>query len=428
MKLELGNIFIEDVQFADHTYVENKTLYVCKQEIIDLVLEDDRLVRADVELARPGESVRIAPVKDVIEPRVKVSGGGGIFPGVINKVGQVGQGRTHALKGTVVVTSGRIVGFQEGIIDMSGETAKYTPFSKTNNVCVLFYAKDGISAHEHEAAGRLAGLKVAAYIGEAARDLTPDEIITYETKPYLEQAAQYPDLPKVGYIHMLQSQGLLHDTYYYGVDTKKFIPTFMYPTEILDGAIVSGNCVAPCDKVTTFHHLNNPVIEDLYRHHGKDLNFMGVILTNENVFLADKERASDMVGKLVEFLGLDGVIITEEGYGNPDTDLMMNCKKATKAGAKVVLITDEFPGRDGKSQSLADAVPEADTLVSCGNGNVIVHFPPMDHVIGTLDYVETMIGGDEGSLHPDGSIDAELQIIIASTIANGYNHLAARTY
>lgn len=33
MKLELGKIFIEDVQFADRTYVENKTLYVCRQEI-----------------------------------------------------------------------------------------------------------------------------------------------------------------------------------------------------------------------------------------------------------------------------------------------------------------------------------------------------------------------------------------------------------
>ena len=30
-------------------------------------------------------------------------------------------------------------------------------------------------------------------------------------------------------------------------------------------------------------------------------------------------------------------IITEEGYGNPDTDLMMNCKKATLAGAKTAL-------------------------------------------------------------------------------------------
>ena len=34
---------------------------------------------------------------------------------------------------------------------------------------------------------------------------------------------------------MLQSQGLLHDTYYYGVDAKQIVPTFMYPTEIMDG-------------------------------------------------------------------------------------------------------------------------------------------------------------------------------------------------
>ena len=90
--------------------------------------------------------------------------------------------------------------------------------------------------------------------------------------------------------------------------------------------------------------------------------------------------------------------------------------------------TDEFPGRDGKSQSLADAVDEADALVSCGQGNIIIHFPPLDKVIGTLDYIETMIGGYEGSLKPDGSIEAELQIIIASTIANGFNHLAARGF
>lgn len=146
------------------------------------------------------------------------------------------------------------------------------------------------------------------------------------------------------------------------MDAKQFIPTFMYPTEIMDGAIVSGNCVAPCDKVTTYHHFHNPVIEDCYKHHGKDINFMGVILTNENVFLADKERHSDMVAKLCNWMGLDGVLITEEGYGNPDTDLMMNCRKVERAGTKVVLITDEFPGKDGKSQSLADVCEEADAL------------------------------------------------------------------
>ncbi len=428
MKLELGKIMIKDVQFGDVTKVEKGVLYVNKEEIEKLVLEDERIISAKVELARPGESTRIAPVKDVIEPRVKVSGGGGIFPGTLNKVKEVGSGRTHALVGSTVITCGKIVGFQEGIIDMSGPIAKYCPFSETQNVCVVIEPKDGLETHDYEAAGREAGLKVGAYVGEAGRNVEPDEVVVYETKPLMEQAAQYPDLPKVGYVHMLQSQGLLHDTFYYGVDAKEFIPTFMYPTEIMDGAIISGNCVAPCDKVTTFHHLNNPVIEDLYKRHGKDINFMGVILTNENVFLADKERSSDMTAKLAEVMGLDGVLITEEGYGNPDTDLMMNCKKISQKGIDVVLITDEFPGRDGKSQSLADAVDEADALVSCGQGNLIEIFPPMDRVIGTLEFVETMIGGYEGSLREDGSIEAELQIIIASTIANGYNTLAARGY
>ncbi|RDY25252.1 beta-aspartyl-peptidase [Romboutsia weinsteinii] len=428
MKLELGKIFINDVQFGTETKVVESTLYVNKDEVERLVLEDERIKEVKVELARPGESIRIAPVKDVIEPRVKVDSEGGIFPGIISKVKTVGEGRTHALVGACVVTCGSIVGFQEGIIDMSGPTAKYTPFSNTNNICVVVEPKENLETHSYEAAARIAGLKVATYIGQAGKGVEPDEIVTYETKPLAKQIKEYENLPTVAYVHMLQSQGLLHDTYYYGVDVKQMVPTFMYPTEIMDGAIISGNCVAPCDKVTTFHHLNNPVIEDLYKRHGKDLNFVGVILTNENVFLMDKERSSDMVAKLAEYLGVDGIIITEEGYGNPDTDLMMNCKKCTNAGCDVVLITDEFPGKDGKSQSVADATKEADALVSCGQGNLVVHFPAMDKVIGTLEYVEMMIGGYKGCIEEDGSMYAEIQIIIASTIANGYNHLAARYY
>ena len=427
MKLELGKFEIKDIQFADKSYVENHVLYVNKEEVEALVLEDDKLIGCHLEIAKPGEATRITPVKDVIEPRVKVSGGE-IFPGIIGKVSpQVGSGRTHALDGCCVVT-GRIVGFQEGVIDMSGPAAEYCPFSKTYNLCVVIEPKDGLETHVYEKAGRMAGLKVATYLGELVRNLEPDVIETYETKPVFEQAAQYPDLPKIGYIHMLQSQGLLHDTYYYGVDAKQIVPTFMYPTEIMDGAIVSGNCVAPCDKVTTYHHFHNPVIDECYKHHGKDINFMGVILTNENVFLADKERHSDMVAKFCEWLQLDGVLITEEGYGNPDTDLMMNCKKVERVGTKVCLITDEFPGKDGKSASLADTCEEATALASCGQGNATLMFPAMDRVIGTQEFIESQIGGWAGCINEDGSFEAELQIIIASTIANGFNKLAARGY
>ena len=47
----------------------------------------------------------------------------------------------------------------------------------------------------------------------------------------------------------------------------------------------------------------------LYKRHGKDINFVGVILTNENVTLGDKERSSNMVTKLAQQLGLEHVFI-----------------------------------------------------------------------------------------------------------------------
>jgi len=428
MRLELGHINIKDVQFGEETKVDNGTLYVNKDEIISIIKEDEHFDSADVELARPGESIRITPVKDVIEPRVKVEGSGGIFPGMISKVETVGSGKTLVLKGCAVVTTGKIVGFQEGIVDMTGPGADYTPFSKLNNVVLVCEPREGLKQHDHERALRMAGFKVATYLGKAAAELTPDSVETYETLPLLENLKKYPDLPKVAYVQMLQSQGLMHDTYVYGVDVKQIVPTILYPTELMDGAIVSGNCVSACDKNTTYHHLNNPVVADMLKAHGKEINFVGVIITNENVYLADKERSSNWTAKLTEYLGLDGVVVSQEGFGNPDTDLIMNCKKIEKKGVKTVIITDEYAGRDGASQSLADADALADAVVTGGNANEVITLPPLDKVIGHIDYVDTIAGGFDGSLKEDGSIVVELQAITGATNELGFNKLTAKGY
>lgn len=426
MKLELGYVFIKDIQFAEKSKVENGILYVNKEEVKALILQDQNFKSAELELARPGESVRIMPVKDVIEPRVKVEGPGGIFPGMVNKVDTVGSGKTNVLKGAAVVTTGKIVGFQEGIIDMSGPGADYTPFSKLNNLVVVCEPIDGLKQHEHEAALRFAGYKVALYLGELAKSITPDEVHMFETPTLVEGIKLYPNLPRVAYVCMLQSQGLLHDTYVYGIDAKRSLTTMIYPTEVMDGAIVSGNCVSACDKNTTYHHLNNPVIHDLFEEHGKTLNFVGVIITNENVYLADKERSSNWTAKLAEFLGVDGVIVSEEGFGNPDTDLIMNCKKIEAKGIKTVLITDEYAGRDGTSQSLADADVKADAVVTGGNANEVITLPAMKKVIGYPEVANIIAGGFDGSLHADGSITAELQVITGATNEMGFNKLSAR--
>ena len=428
MRLEIGKIFIKDLQFGPETKGENGVLYVNKEELLKEVSGDDRLASIDFDIARPGEEVRIIPVKDVVEPRVKVEGPGGVFPGFVNKVDQVGSGRTHVLKGAAVVTTGKIVGFQEGIVDMCGEGAKYTPFSKTNNLVITCEPKEGVLQHEHEEAVRTVGFKAAAYIGEAGKDVEPDEVKTYETLPLLQQVAQYPELPKVIYVYMLQTQGLLHDTYVYGVDAKKIIPTFMYPTEVFDGAVVSGNCVSACDKNPSYVHMNHPIIEDLYDRHGKDINFLGCVITNENVYLADKERSSNMVAKLVEFLGADAAIISEEGFGNPDADLVMNCNKVTAKGVKTVLVTDEYAGQDGRSQSLADSTPKGDAVVTGGNANELVVLPPMKKVIGHVEAANTIAGAHVGSLREDGSIEAEIQVITGATSEVGFNYLSAKGF
>ena len=283
MRLEMGHIYIKDIQFADESKIQDGVLYVAKEELEKTALEDEKIKGVSFDIARPGESVRITPVKDVIEPRVKVEGRGGVFPGVISKVDTVGSGKTYALKGMAVVTAGRIVGFQEGIIDMTGPGAQYTPFSQTLNLVMVCEPVDDIKQHDYEKAVRFAGFRVATYIGELARDLTPDETKVYETCGIKEGIEKYPDLPRVAYVQMLQSQGLMHDTYVYGVDMKQSLPTIINPTETMDGAILSGNCVSACDKNTSYHHLNNPVIKSLFEQHGKTLNFVGVIITNENV-------------------------------------------------------------------------------------------------------------------------------------------------
>ncbi len=427
MKLELHKVKVSKLAWGDKTAVRDGVLFVNKEELVSMLSEDERLAKVDVELAMPGESVRILPVKDVIEPRCKIEGKGGIFPGMVSDVETVGEGKTLVLEGAAVVTTGKIVRFQEGIIDMSGPGADYCPYSQTNNVVLLLDPVVDLEKHDHEAACRLAGLKTAAYLAECCRDCEPDRVDVYETLSFRESMHAYPDLPKVAYLYMLQSQGLLHDTWVYGVDAKKSLPTLISPTEVMDGAIVSGNCVSACDKNNTYVHLNNPIINSMYEHHGKDFNFVGCIITNENVTLADKKRSSSYSIKLASMMGLDGLLISEEGFGNPDADLIMNCWKAERAGMKTTLLTDEYAGQDGASQSLADSCPEGDACVTAGNANEVITLPPMEKVLGYPDEANIIAGGWDGSLASDGTITVELQAIIGSTCELGFTKLGAYT-
>lgn len=427
MDLELRSVQIKDVVLGEKNGLKDGVLTVDAEGLKKLLLEDPRIIAAKVDLAHPGESCRILPVKDVIEPRAKPEGD--IFPGIFGtEVPECGSGVTYALKGCAVTTTGPIVGFQEGVIDMSGPGAQFTLFSKLHHVVLHLTKRPDVDPHEHEETVRMAGLKAARWLGRVALEATEYESEFYHWPTAAERAAQYPDLPKVVYVCNCMAQGLLHDTYFYGRDAKQLVPTVVSPTEFFDGAIVSGNCVSPGSKTTTYHHLNNAVIKALWAHHGVDLNFVGIVLNPLMVTLKEKQRDIMMSVRIAtDELGAEAAIISQEGFGNPTTDLMHVCRGLEKRGVKTVIITNEDAGTDGMSESLPDVVTEANAIVSTGNSNATILLPKMDRILGELKEVERVTGGNVDSIKPDGTLLLEIHGIMGGHNLQGNTYLSATT-
>ncbi|MEG2246944.1 MAG: glycine/sarcosine/betaine reductase component B subunit [Romboutsia sp.] len=420
MKLEIGNFYVKDIVFADKTSYENGVLSLYKKELINFVKEDERIVDADLHIVNPGEMVRLCPVKEAIEPRVKIDNRA-LFPGYTGDLETCGYGKTHALKDCSLLVVGKHWGgFQDGLIDMGGEGAKYTYFSKLKNIVLVADTNEDFEKNEQQKkndALRIAGHKLAEYIAKCVKELEPEEIETYELEGITKRSEKVNKLPSVVFVMQLQSQ-MEEDGYNdltYGWNTNHLVPTLMHPNEILDGAVISGSFMPCSSKWSTYDIQNAPIIKSLYKEHGKSLNFLGVILSNLNVSLEQKERSAIYVAQIAKTLGADGAIVAEEGYGNPDADFVGCIVALEDAGVKVVGLTNECTGRDGNSQPLVTLDEKLDAVVSCGNVSELIELPPMDKVIGELKALarDGLSGGwnnDEilgSSVKEDGSIIME---------------------
>ena len=296
MKLEIGNFYVKDIIFGDKTSFNNGILSINKQEALEIVYEDDHITEADIIIAKPGDEVRIVPVKEAIEPRCKVAGGH-LFPGVTGELEKAGEGRVHALKNSCVLVVGKHWGGgQDGLVDMSGPGAKYTHFSKLYNICLIADTDEEFERFEQQKknhALRWAGMRLAEYVGKYVSDMEPEESEVFELPSVIERSSEVCNLPGVVYVLQLQSQmeEMGYNALVYGWDSNHMLPILMHPNEILDGSIISGSFMPSSSKFSTYDHVNNPTLRRLYAEHGKTINFLGVIVTNLNVNLEEKLSA-----------------------------------------------------------------------------------------------------------------------------------------
>lgn len=408
MKLQLNIVMILNVRFGEKTALESGILSIHKAELQAWLLEDRRLGHIDIELAHPGERCRILKVLDVIEPRAKVSEGDADFPGAVGPCKTVGQGATCVLRGAAVLLSD----FREvreistssdpdgEIIDMVGPGAEIGAFGKTHNVVLLATAGKGVSPREYMAALKVAGLKTAAYLARAGKGVPPDETEVFELPQWTERDHGLAPLPKVVYIFQVQTlqfEPIQGEPVLYGQNVHGMVPTLIHPNEVLDGALTAA---LPALNVQTYYVQNHPVILEMYKRHGKEIRFGGVIINLAPSNLADMDREAHMAASLAKHIvGADAAVLTKTGGGAPELALAKTAQCCEQLGIKTAIAMLHMGAdiKDVKYGALTIFnMPEVDAIVSMGFPFMELKLPAVDRVIGR-----------PGS-SPEGSINGEI--------------------
>jgi sarcosine reductase len=426
MRLEVGSFHIHSLEFAAWTGVDGGTLVIDKEDVRRLVLGDSHFADVQVHLVRAGERVRIINAKDAVEPRWKVNGPGGMFPGFVSAPTTVGEGRTHRLGGVAVLevaepVPGEQTHFREQILDMSGPGAEFSPFARTLNVALEFTphpslfpsasvdAKDVLGgtneAEDYNRATTSACLKVAAYLAKATAEQRPDEVETFKLTPCS------PELPRVACLYHTQA------TYFYGAKISLPLGTLMHPNEAFDGAMVGWRQAYR----STYWDQNNQAMRELYQAHGKSVNFVGCVLFYDTTPEREqKERVGSAAAKLARLLGAQGALVLGINGSNYAIDTMLAVQECEKLGIKTTLIYLDV-GYGPDDPGFVHATPEADAIVCVGSRDRKVTLPPTATVIGGRRLARS-------DADPHGELYVNLRDIHTACSNQGFTRQTTRFY
>ncbi len=368
---------VEAVGFGERTHYEAGQLSVSESEAASTF---DGAILSSVRLswASPGEAIRIVKLLDAVEPRTKGRGGAGIFPGFLASPQPQGQGETHVLRGAAVVAAGFLPRAQEAVVDMSGPASELSPLGRTHNLVVEFEPSSGASWEAVSIALRRGVLAVANHLAEAALEVAPDGV--EELAPVGPRTDD--DLPRVGAITNLQTQGVFKETFVYGQSFAGSLPTLIDPAELDDGAVVSGQFGHPALKNPTYLYQNHPVAAALRNRHGTDLHFGGLVISPEPVDQDHKELVSAHAARLCAAAELDAVILTKEGGGNADADVAIKMDRLEELGIAAVGLFAEMAGPDGTAPPIVVPPSRATAMVSTGNYDEARLLPEVERALG----------------------------------------------
>ena len=395
MHLEMAEFPVTRVIVGSEFSYRSGTLKVDEKELRSLILQDKRIQHASFEVVVPGEKVRITGIRDVVEPRVKVNGNGQVFPGILGPVEPVGEGKTQRLSGMAIVTTAGYEGLvragsgaqRSAILDMWGPGAETSRFSSLINLVLVLHLAHGLSELEAHTAIQRAECEVAKRLAEVTVGLKAERVKTYDL------SQQKPKLPRVALIQGCRTVShLVHSgATYYGLSIRDSLATLVHPNELLDGAMGVNTTKGIAYFPTTWDWQNHPLVMALYEQHGRNLNFLGVILERIRFETHQgKEVIAHNTAQLAATLEADGALVSWFPSGNAFVDVMLTIRACEQRGIKAVLVTYEYGGKDGVDAPLLYYVSEAIAVVTTGSRDRWIDLPEAGRVVGPYEQIQIL--------------------------------------
>ncbi|MCF6096999.1 D-proline reductase (dithiol) proprotein PrdA [Thermovorax subterraneus] len=333
---------VKEVRLGDETSFENGILTIRKTLAEDALKADPLAKKMEIDIITPdNKNVFTNTIMDVIPIATKVEGA-------------IGEGITHVLSGAVVILTGvdesgiqvHEFGSCEGII---GEKVRFgRPGCPDENdimirIHVTIQAGTGM-----ERRGPYAAHKVCDAVIQEIR-----EVLKKKAPSEAARVIEYKDVERVGrprvvIVKEIMGQGAMHDNVILpkepagvlggrpNVDLGN-IPVVLSSNEVRDGGIHALTCIGPASKENTRHYFREPLVNLVAE--DEEVNLVGVVFVGSPQVNEEKFYVSERLGALIEAMGVDGAIVTTEGFGNNHIDFASHIEQIGKRGIPVVGVT-----------------------------------------------------------------------------------------
>jgi len=336
------HFLINNVEFGPETKIDGTSLIIREDICKDAIETEELVVDMKIEVITPDKYDTYSETLMDIQPIAT------------KEDGDVGEGTTRVVDGTVVVVTGTDedgvqigeFGSSEGILDRNimwgrpGSPEFGEIFIKTQVT-----VKRGTNM---ERPGPMAAHRATDIVTQEIREVlrTLDESLVVDTEEFVQ--TRHPGKKRVALIKEIMGQGAMHDNFLLPVEPVGTlgakanvdlgnVPIVVSPLQVIDGCIHALTCIGPASKETSRHYWREPMVLELMN--DEEVDLVAVILVGSPQVNSEKFYVSNILGMTVETMDLDGAIVGTEGFGNNHIDFASHIEQVGKRGIPVVGMT-----------------------------------------------------------------------------------------